>query len=838
VLHSKIGCGLALVLMPAGFVLDWFVYPDHMGVLFLSRLLCDVGVAVILASLFTSFGARNIRVLGIAWALLPAAAIAWMIYYREGAESPYYAGLNLVIIAVTLLMPWTLGEVLATCAITLLFYAAACLGHQAFHVEAPGEFPLTAFANNVYFIVLTAVISGTGAMFLSRLRFQDYRLRHELAQRNTELATSYEKLTELDRLKSQFFANVSHELRTPLTLIISPLDDAIKSGGTGKPEMDEVLRIARDNGLRLLRLINDLLDLVRLEERGADLTFQPENLTTFVPGIVNSASQLAKAKNLKLAVHVPESDVVCAVDTNALEKVLLNVFTNAVKFTPPGGSIDVTLAAARGNAIIEVKDTGIGIAREHLPRIFDRFGQLDSSSTRKYAGVGIGLALSKDLVEAHGGHIFAESDAGKGTTMRVELPLTESPAAAPVPQSTDALSEVHRAARRTLTVENTAEMQAVGKGDKTVLIVEDEPDLRRFLTALLAREYRVIQAADGLAGYELAMRERPDLALLDLMLPGMDGLDLCAQLRSTEGMETLKIVLLTARTDEQSKMEGLERGANDFLTKPFSSLEVRKRLHNLLVAGELEENLRTTNQRLETTLRNLRETEAQLVQSEKINALGTLSAGLLHEINNPLNFTLTAVEIAQQEAAPEVQETLSDIQQGMRRIRDIVSDLRTFAYPERAGNHTDFDVLNAINMATRMTAFEIKDCTLKVDVQPGTRAFGAQNHVVQVLINLLTNAAKAIGKTDRAGEIFLTACDRNGRAVVKVKDNGSGIAETALKNVFDPFYTTGQPGEGMGLGLSICHTIVKNHGGNMTVNSVEGHWTEVTFDLPSANQEP
>ncbi|MEZ5990952.1 MAG: ATP-binding protein [Planctomycetota bacterium] len=872
--------------MPAGISLDWFVYPEHLGALFASRMICDVAVLVILGLLFTQFGEKHIRFLGIAWALLPAASISWMIWYTQGAFSPYYAGLNLVIIAVSLLMPWTLVEVLMTCTLTLLMFVTAGLVHhwgpparvepdrqevrnlrdrlerelaetadpviatqketRIKELNASLAFPWDSFFNNLYFILTTAVITSTASFFLSKLRFQDYRLRHQMSEQNDELAQSYEKLAELDRLKSQFFANVSHELRTPLTLIIAPLQDVLKEGGTGKASLDDTLRIARDNALRLLRLINDLLDLVRLEERDAELSFSHENLGMLVPGVINSASHLAKIKGLKLNVHVPDTELVCRVDSNAIEKVLLNLLTNAVKFTPAGGSIDVELTREGNRAVIEIKDSGIGIAATDLPRIFDRFGQLDSSSTRKYSGVGIGLALSRDLVEAHEGKLTATSELQRGTVMRVELPVGDLAGDVTAPESHDALSDVHRDARRSVVVaddENAVdELPVVGEGDRTLLLVEDEPDMRRFLTSFLSRDYRIVQAADGLKGYELAVRERPTLALLDLMLPGMDGLDLCAKLRETEGLESLKIVLLTARTDEDAKLGALQRGANDFLTKPFSTLEVRTRLKNLMQASELEDRLRSTNRKLETTIRTLRQTEAQLIQSEKINALGTLSAGLLHEINNPLNFTMTAIQIAQgdvPEGNTDLHETLTDIEGGMARIRDIVSDLRSFAYPERAANKTQFDLAKAIEVSLRLAGHELKDCEIEQQVAPGLSVYGAQNQVVQVLINLLTNAAKATSKVkdDRARKILVSACDNNGRARILIRDNGIGIAKEALKNVFDPFYTTGEPGEGMGLGLSICHTIVKNHGSDLRIESEPDHWTEVTFDLPFTSQE-
>src|SRR6185312_16084696 len=193
--------------------------------------------------------------------------------------------------------------------------------------------------------------------------------------------------------------------------------------------------------------------------------------------------------------------------------------------------------------------------------------------------------------------------------------------------------------------------------------------------------------------------------LLDLMLPGMDGLDVCKALKSDPATKNMKIVLLTARVDEQSKLTALERGADDFLTKPFSTVELQTRLSNLLRSAELEEQVRRRNAELETTIKKLQDTEVQLVQSEKMNALGKLSAGLLHEINNPLNFTFMALQMAEQEAGEnaDLKDTLKDIGQGMTRIRGVISDLRTFAYPTSANDREEFNLEEVLTSAMRLT---------------------------------------------------------------------------------------------------------------------------------------
>ena len=257
----------------------------------------------------------------------------------------------------------------------------------------------------------------------------------------------------------------------------------------------------------------------------------------------------------------------------------------------------------------------------------------------------------------------------------------------------------------------------------------------------------------------------------------------------------------------------------------------KRRFEEFRLRYELDVN----NRELGTTLTKLKETEVQLVQSEKMNALGKLSAGLLHEVNNPLNFTFMALQVAQQEAADNesLRDTLKDIDDGMKRIRTVVSDLRAFAYPT---NHTNLDEISlddVLTQALRLTAHELGTITVDRDGIKDRRAMGATVQISHVFMNLLVNSAHALKKvTERTPLIKVYCTERNGRLEVAVRDNGVGVARENLPKLLDPFFTTKAPGEGMGLGLSICHTIVKNHGGTMRVDSELGQWTEVAFDLP------
>jgi len=250
----------------------------------------------------------------------------------------------------------------------------------------------------------------------------------------------------------------------------------------------------------------------------------------------------------------------------------------------------------------------------------------------------------------------------------------------------------------------------------------------------------------------------------------------------------------------------------------------------------LRHELDVNNKELAATLNKLQETEVQLVQSEKMNALGKLSAGLLHEINNPLNFTFMALQVAEQEADGNegLKETLNDIGQGMTRIRGVISDLRTFAYPTRADDRETFSLDDALTTAMRLTAHELTGATVNREGLDCGKVMAGKTQIVHVLMNLLMNSAHAVRavKDQRSGVITISCQAKGQRVEVKVRDNGVGVKEANLSRLLEPFFTTKDVGQGMGLGLSICHTIIKNHGGEISIASQEGQWTEVTFDLP------
>jgi signal transduction histidine kinase len=643
-----------------------------------------------------------------------------------------------------------------------------------------------------------------------------------------------------------------------LTLIIAPLQQII-----ARPDLDRTmvqqLGFMQSNTLRLLRLINDILEIVRMDTGNLELRRTTLDFAEWVPGTAQSARHLAEAKGIVFTAVGPSGPIIVNADPLRLEKVLLNLLSNAIKFTQSGGTIIVSWGLKDDIAWFTVSDTGIGISAQDLMHLFRRFHQVDSSATRQYRGLGLGLSLSRDLVERHGGRLTVTSRLRVGSVFRVELPAVAAhiapavvpgiPDQEPLPADdgdSDVIVRAYRDADHQELVTAAAadgppleiilEPEHPSALSDLVLVADDEPDMRRYLASLLLTRYRVILAADGEKAVALAKKFQPSLVMLDLMMPKLDGMEACRQIRIHESCCDARIVLLTARADDETKLEALQGGADDFMIKPFSSEEVISRVHNLLENSALQRHLRERNQALEEALIRLRMAEAQLIQAEKMNALGSLAAGLLHEINNPLNYAQVAVHLAREQITDgdgRIKEMLTDAAEGMQRIGSVISSLRTFAHPETDSLERPFMVGEAIDLALRFTSHQCAGITIARQGNPTRQACGSVNQISMVLVNLLSNGARAIRSAGagREGLLVVEVEEREARVCLKVTDNGIGMDAERMRRVFDPFYTTSEPGQGMGLGLTICHTIVRNHQGRIGVDSQPGVGTTVWLEL-------
>jgi adenylate cyclase len=419
-----------------------------------------------------------------------------------------------------------------------------------------------------------------------------------------------EQLLELDRQKTEFFQNVSHEFRTPLTLTIGPLESVVSQDqGLSYDQSVIALRHSR----RLLRLVNQLLDLQRLDAGRMQPHFRPVEIEDFLSQIVESFRPYCERKGLQLQASLT-TPVTVYLDTEKFDKVIYNLLSNAMKFTPKGGRIEVGLEQQDDRCQVHVKDSGIGIREDQLPYLFERFRQAEGSASRSYEGSGLGLALVKRLVELHGGQVQVESVYGTGSTFKVDLPLGKEHLPANCVTEVKAGVEISRA------VVELGDLEArVGEGEAgseivpdleteasdrpLILVVDDNSDLRDYLAQILRNAgYRICAARQGQEGFELAQKYYPALIVTDLMMPVVSGLDLIQKIRANERLQGIPVVLLTAKADEDTRITSAEQGADAYLSKPFNDRELIAEVRNLLALKANERRVAELNVYLTETV--------------------------------------------------------------------------------------------------------------------------------------------------------------------------------------------------------------------------------------------
>jgi PAS domain S-box-containing protein len=403
--------------------------------------------------------------------------------------------------------------------------------------------------------------------------------------RNTEEEKKRaDMLAEIDRAKTVFFSNVSHEFRTPLTLMLGPLENLLAKPDGLRPEDYEELVIAHRNSLRLLKLVNSLLDFSRLEAGRLQGSYTATDLADLTRQIASNFRSAIQTAGLELIVDCEALPEPVYVDREMWEKIVLNLLSNAFKFTF-AGRVTVRLRAGADEAVLTVSDTGIGIPEEELPRIFERFYRVEGASGRTYEGTGIGLALIQEYAKLHSGSISAESRAGEGSTFTVTLPF----GAAHLPgERVAARAGVNGSTGgAALTFLSEAETWLSGSGEPEpggrvkgprVLLADDNADMREHVSRILGAEYDVVTAKDGEEAWELIRRDPPDLLVSDLMMPGLDGFALLHAVRSEPRTHTLPVIFLSARAGQEMRIEGLQAGADDYLVKPFTAAELRARV--------------------------------------------------------------------------------------------------------------------------------------------------------------------------------------------------------------------------------------------------------------------
>ena len=420
-----------------------------------------------------------------------------------------------------------------------------------------------------------------------------------------------EALAELDHAKTAFFSNVSHEFRTPLTLMLGPLEDALSHAEELPPQRREEVTVAHRNALRLLRLVNTLLDFSRVEAGRIEVHFEKTDLCVLTRDIASNFYSVCERANLTLLIDCDPHLPAVYVDRQMWEKIVLNLLSNAFKFTFAGG-IEVLLRDAGESVELTVRDTGVGIPASELPHVFERFHRVEGQRGRTHEGSGIGLALVRELVTLHDGKVRVDSVVGHGTAFTVALPYRKPATEADettsrepadlarttafveealrwLPQdgqpSQDATTLLQDAKQNALS--DTAECEAAAGARPRVLVADDNADMRDYLRRLLVPHFDVETVSNGVEALQAIRRTKPDLLLSDVMMPGTDGFALLHAIRTDAALSGLPVILLSARAGDEAKVEGLNAGADDYLIKPFSARELLARVNTNIAMARL-----------------------------------------------------------------------------------------------------------------------------------------------------------------------------------------------------------------------------------------------------------
>lgn len=843
---------MAMGLYPLFGILDYLTAPKQwLWVLFLTRGLITLVTLVMFGVVKSSLFTRRSNLISAGFMVLASLGISVMTVFMGGLASPYYAGLSLMTVGCGLLFVWPMQVVITTHVIIVMSFLLPNL------LFSHGGDPLTSLSN-LFFLVSTAIIAGTGQVLTygsQRGQVANQSII-EGTRKNLELAN--EELKKLDRFKSEFFANITHELKTPLTMVLTSLE-LLLDGELGhiSEAQRSTFQSMQRSGAKLLRLIGDLLDLSRIEESRVRLRIAAHDLTAYLRDLVQEMRVLVQRKGISLVVECHGDPVLVWCDLERIERVFLNLLSNATKFTDAGGQVTIHLSDEGESLMIQVKDTGIGFPPELSERIFSRFFQTDMGKKRRYGGTGIGLSLAKDLVELHGGTIWAESEPGKGSVFYVRL-LKDREHFNPDVLDRRGSAGPHADGKRTadrgiadwrsgaeakfrfLEIDEVTEQRVVERDpdelrrSHTVLVVEDTPDVIRMIRLSLHHDFRIFAAINGAQGLELAKKHQPSVIVTDLMMPVMDGLELTERLRKDPQLSHIPILMLTARNEVESRIAGLQGGVDAYLGKPFSSKE------------------------LVSTVRSLvrhQERTADLVLSQKMDSIETIAGGLAHEIGNPLNYVKNALQLVQRDTQQlvaavrrepsdaELQLELSAIERrtqklfdvaegGVRRIAATVDLMMRYSRNGFSRVHQPHDVyaaaLEALNVLLPslgkpldvVTSFEGEPL---VDCVP--------EELNQVLSNLIQNAAEAA--PGNGGQLEIRGYHAEGQLCLSVRDNGAGISPENLSRVFNAFFTTKDAGAGMGLGLTIAQRVARALGGSIGVQSELGVGTVFTLRVPS-----
>ena len=741
------------------------------------------------------------------------------------------------------------------------------------------------------FSVYSMNIGFIGEVLLFSLALADkfnIEKKEKLAAKNKAI----ESMKKASQLKDEFLANTTHELKTPLNGILGIAESLIDGAvGTLNSNIVYNLKLISQSGRRLNNLVNDILDFSRMKHKDLQLTKKPVDLKGIVDVVLKITNHTNKDRLVYLKNEIADDLPLVDGDENRLHQVINNLIGNSLKFTEKG-EISAKAEKKDGMIFLTISDTGIGIAEEKLERIFVPFEQGDGSTGRIYGGTGLGLTVTKKLVELHGGKIKVESVLGKGTNFTFSIPISESQNSSeshielehfeefqsphdPLDLiNEDEVQEFQERQDHNSKLQDFSDDDPEGSSsseegwfkDAKILVVDDEPiNLQVYKNVLDLESYQTLLASSGEQAMEHIGVNRPDLVLLDLMMPRMNGFEVCKEIRKVHSPINLPILIVSAKNQIADLEQGLQLGANDYFVKPINnqSLNARIKTHLKLkrkyeeleeYSDQLEVKVEQRTAELSKALMELKEKEKELVEAEKMASLGGLVSGVAHELNTPLGVGISSVSTLQDEVV-DVKNRLKTgskksqlvnfiefveinsmlILKNIQRSSKLVTDFKELAVNTSLEEQVVFKVKDAIEVSVLQLKKVLEDSSVKVKVTcPNDLVINSYSEdFSKIVTHIISNAIDHGFEKSAEGMIYIKVESEGENINIVIEDNGKGIQKDTINKIFEPFFSTARFDGHTGLGLHLVFNLVTHRmRGRINCESKESKFTRFDLTIP------